>query len=362
MDKPKVNEKYCEKCKLILPASEFKRVFIRISRDGLSPYCRECRKRNDEEIILKAGEKIINLTNLVSEYKNTKDNKILADIFKKLKPTIKKKASYCYYHKWYPLFTEKCEACRDCKKVIGKNKDEKKKICDKCKNCKCKGAFNLSENNLCKLDDVKSDLCVEIMRIINKYDVAKDFNKYLFGNLWVYKPALVNEDLRNQIKHEESLYKINIETDEEEPRDDFLENSDYTEEEKKDGKFFADYLKNKDEKLYLLLEMIGYKKSLKFIAKSFDITIGRVRSMIKKLNSEKKKYFKITIIVIGAIIPALFLNAIITKFTKVNFSQNVILLKNEVKKENKEIKLKKKSIKIIEEPKNLQENNGQKIK
>jgi len=303
-----------------------------------------------------------NLSELVREYRKTKDNKILENIWRLLEPIIKEKASYVYYQQTYPLNLYKpCKFCKNCKKVKGKSLVDKTKICKECKDCKCiKGLFNLYEKKLCDYKDVESDVWLEIMRIIGNYDVTRDFNKYLFGNLWEYKPSFMTRGFVDNFIKNRPLYKVNKDTDEEYERDDFVK-SVYTDEQRGQGKEFADYLKSKDEKLYSLLEMIGYKKSLKFIANNFNITIGKVRGMIKKLNKEKRN-FGIPVIIIVFIISALIFKPMIFKSREVNYSQRPILLKQEIKQENKIIKWIKKFFKKEEPAKesNWQETGGRK--
>jgi RNA polymerase sigma factor (sigma-70 family) len=143
---------------------------------------------------------MINLTNLVKEYKETKSEVKLNTILKTMHHIITKKAQYVFYRKYYPLsLYQKCKSCQECKL----------KKCKKCNKCRCeKGAFNLAEKNLCDYMDVEQDLTMEILRLIENFDVRKNFETYLFSTLWNWRPSFLNRDMIKQI-HSQSLYEEN---------------------------------------------------------------------------------------------------------------------------------------------------------
>ena len=139
---------------------------------------------------------MLNLTSLVQEYKQNKNKIILDRIFLELKHTVKQKSKFLYYQKWYPLsLYHKCKYCRNCNKLINTPKREHNLICKECDICKCvKGFFNLRNDNLCELEDIENDIWLEILRIIENYDITKDFNVYLFSCLWDFIPTFITKD------------------------------------------------------------------------------------------------------------------------------------------------------------------------
>jgi len=118
-----------------------------------------------------------NLNELVVEYKKTNNSKILEEIFIKLKRTIHEKAQYVFYH-------QKFQA----------------------KNFK----FRLVDTKQVDLEDVEQELNLKILELINSFDVEKEFDKYLYGTLWIWKPRFVNSDFIRNLKNVSS-----IETDDE---------------------------------------------------------------------------------------------------------------------------------------------------
>jgi len=127
-----------------------------------------------------------NITSLIIEYKQTHLSKILDDIFKELNPIIEKKSKYIYFQKYFPIsLYNKCSECLNCK-------EHKCNICHKC-TCK-KGTFNLHRNNLCDYEDVKQDLSMEILKLIEKFDIKRDFDTYFYATLWNWKPSFLNKD------------------------------------------------------------------------------------------------------------------------------------------------------------------------
>jgi len=139
---------------------------------------------------------MINLTNLVKEYKQTKNKFILDKIYIELKTTIQQKARFIYYAKWYPMnLYHPCKYCRNCDKLNNVPKAEHITICKDCDICKCvKGFFNLNKNNLCEFADVENDIWLEILRTIENFDITKDFNIYVFSCLWEFVPTFITKD------------------------------------------------------------------------------------------------------------------------------------------------------------------------
>jgi len=160
---------------------------------------------------------MINLTSLVKEYKETKNKLLLDKIYLELQSTIKQKARFIYYAKWYPLnLYHPCKYCRNCTKLNNIPKSEHNLICKNCQDCKCiKGFFNLKKNNLCDYEDVENDLWLEILRTIENFDTTKDFNTYLFSNLWEFIPTFITKNFIKSLTNK-SLVKIDEEGNESE--------------------------------------------------------------------------------------------------------------------------------------------------
>jgi len=107
-----------------------------------------------------------NLTELVREYKNKKDNQIFEAILKIIGKDIEKKVELIYQKlKYY--------------------KKEK--------------------------EDIKQELYMKILNIIESYDPKEPFENYLFSCLKHWSPKLVEEDTINY----EPLYKVDEETGDE---------------------------------------------------------------------------------------------------------------------------------------------------
>jgi hypothetical protein len=122
-----------------------------------------------------------NLNELVKLYKETKDKKLIEQIFTLLKGVIKKKAEYTYYQKKFK---------------VSKNK-----------------YIKLLENNQTTLDDVKQELYLDILKWINGYIEDKGFDVYLFSRLWYWHPSFVTRDFLNQY-NTVSIYKVDDEGNE----------------------------------------------------------------------------------------------------------------------------------------------------
>jgi RNA polymerase sigma factor (sigma-70 family) len=171
---------------------------------------------------------MINLTNIVIQYKQTKDKQILNQIYKELKSTIQQKSRFIFYAKFYPLnLYHPCKYCRNCNKLNDIPKAEHNIICKDCDVCKCiKGFFNLKKDALCDYEDVENDLWLEILRSIENFDITKDFNTYLFADLWEWIPSFITKDFVKSLSNKSLTQKdeegneiqIDITDDQEEPQ------------------------------------------------------------------------------------------------------------------------------------------------
>jgi RNA polymerase sigma factor (sigma-70 family) len=158
---------------------------------------------------------MINLTNLVKEYKQTKSKLILDKIYTELKSIVQQKAKFIYYHKWYPMnLYHSCKFCRNCDRLNNVPKGEHNLICKECNICKCvKGFFNLKRDNLCEYEDVENDIWLEILRVIENFDITKDFNVYVFSCLWEFVPSFITKNFVKSLLNK-SLSKIDEEGNE----------------------------------------------------------------------------------------------------------------------------------------------------
>jgi len=156
-----------------------------------------------------------NLTDIVIQYKETKSKSILNQIYKELNSLIQQKAKFIFYNKWFPLnLYHKCKFCRNCEEIKNIPIHEQNDICKDCEVCKCvKGFFHLKKNNLCEYEDVENDLWVEVLRIIENYNIIKDFNTYLIACLWEWMPSFLTKDYVKSLSNK-SLTKIDEEGNE----------------------------------------------------------------------------------------------------------------------------------------------------
>src|SRR5574343_1243422 len=147
-----------------------------------------------------------NLTPLVREYKKTNNPVLMTEICNELTPLIKQKANFIFYKKYYPLsLYNKCYSCQICD-------NKSKSNCKLCKKCSCiKGTFNLNKSGLCELEDVESDLWVEVLRIIKNYDVTKDFDTYLYSSIWDVRPSFITMDFIKSLQEESFLEESDTE-------------------------------------------------------------------------------------------------------------------------------------------------------
>lgn len=110
----------------------------------------------------------INLNNLIVQYKQTGDKKILNDIFSLLKNTIKEKSKYVYYHQRFNA-----------------------------KNLR----FKLVDTKQIELIDIIQELNLFIMKLIDRCEIDKPFDKYLFSSLWNWKPTIINREFKQNVRN-----------------------------------------------------------------------------------------------------------------------------------------------------------------
>lgn len=232
-----------------------------------------------------------NLTNLIKNYKEKKDKQILDQICKELKSTIQQKAKFIFFAKWYPLnLYHKCKFCRNCAELNNVPKAEHNLICKDCEICKCiKGFFNLRKDNLCEYQDVENDLWCEVLRVIDNFDITKDFNTYLFSCLWEFVPTFITKNFVKSLSNK-SLTKIDSEGNETE-----LEIPDEQEEDDKPKlsmeEIFA-MCKDDLEKKILNLILQGKKVNQTEMAEELKVTPQYISLKLHQLRKKLKKFYK----------------------------------------------------------------------
>jgi RNA polymerase sigma factor (sigma-70 family) len=227
---------------------------------------------------------MLNLTNLVIQYKQSKDKSIIDKIYTELKSIIQQKAKFIYYAKWYPMnLYHKCKHCRNCEKLNNVPKSEHNLICKDCNECNCiKGFFNLKKSNLCEYEDVENDIWLEIMRTIENFDITKDFNTYLFSNLWEFIPSFITKNFVKSLLNK-SLTKVDSEGNETE--------MEIADEEEKDNQFDIETIiklcKTEQEKEIIQLLIKGLKQ--KEIAEKLEVSEQYISKKLIKLRKQLKK-------------------------------------------------------------------------
>jgi len=224
------------------------------------------------------------ITTLILQYKKTKDQNILNEIFEILNPVIQKKAKYIYYGKWYPInLYHPCKFCRNCNKLNNIPKSEHKIICQECQVCRCeKGFFNLNKNNLCEYKDIENDIWLEILRIIENFDIAKNFNTYLYSCLWEFIPTFITKNFIKSLSNQ-SLSKVDQEGNESE--------MEIPDEPKQTNNFNLEHIysvcKNETEQKIIKLLIAGLKQIE--IAKELCVSEQYISKIIIKLRKKITK-------------------------------------------------------------------------
>lgn len=122
-----------------------------------------------------------NLTGLVKQFKKSKEEKILNEIFINLKNKIEDKAKFVFYKQNF----------------FGKKNDLK--LCQ------------LKQETLF---DVIQDLNLLVLKLIQRYNTKKPFENYLNYSLKLYRPSFINADFMKNLKTQ-SIYYTNNEGEEE---------------------------------------------------------------------------------------------------------------------------------------------------
>ena len=182
-----------------------------------------------------------NLNQLVVTYKQTKDKEILNQIFSLLNKTIHDKATYIFY-----------------RKKFYKNK-----------NC-----FYLFKIKTLQLNDIENELKLLILKLIEKTDINKPFDKYLFSSIWNWGKSLSSlcEEInyRSIFQYEDKLtVQPNIDIYN-------LERLCTTKQEQ------------------MIIEMIKESPKIKQseMAERLEVTQSRIAQILKKLRKKIRKYIQ----------------------------------------------------------------------
>lgn len=215
------------------------------------------------------------LENLIKQYKQKQNKKILSNIILLLQKVIKNKAKYIYYKKYYPLsLYHKCVSCRKC---------IDKKNCANCEKCTCiTGTFNLKSNNLCDYFDIENDLWIEILRIIDNYDIRRSFNTYLYATLWNWIPSFITKNFIKELLNKSLTYK-NMTEKAIIVKPNQIEKEDLFHIKEKAEK----YLTKKEKEVFYILLKDNRLKEID-IAKKLGITQQAISLRIKKIRSKLK--------------------------------------------------------------------------
>ncbi len=188
------------------------------------------------------------LEQLAKKYVETKDTNLFISIFKLLEPLLKKKASFIFYQKVF------------------------------------RGNFKLVDMKQNYLEDVRQELNLEVINLLNKYNPKKSFGTYLVSSLWKWTPKFTRKNkfykyLKNKsinaVDNDGTEFSIldNI-SQEEVSSDNFIE-------------IFENLTKTETKILNLYQENIHINQSE--IAEIIGVTQQRIDQIISGL---KKKYIK----------------------------------------------------------------------
>lgn len=106
------------------------------------------------------------LNELAVEYNQKKEGAVLLEIYKKLEKTITEKAKFVFYQK------------------------------------KFRYGIKLVNTKQVDFEDIKQELYLEILRLLNNLDPKKSFETYLYSTLWNWDASrIINQDFYNQLKN-----------------------------------------------------------------------------------------------------------------------------------------------------------------
>lgn len=207
------------------------------------------------------------LNKLAREYRKNRDKVILTEIFSILKNVLKKKASFVFYSQ---TFHEG--------KITGHIKSlDGKKI------PVYKYNFKLCETGQTELTDVQSELAIEIIRILNKYNPEQDFETYLFSALWNWSPRFARRNKFFKYLKNNSMYTVDNNGIEKSLIDDIPQAESLADEN------FTDMFENLTENEIKIINLFQENGNIKQteIAKIIGVTKQRIKQILQGL---KNKY------------------------------------------------------------------------
>ncbi len=185
------------------------------------------------------------LNNLAVKYKETKDPIVLEQIFKILSPLINKKATYIFYRKVY---------------------------------CVNKKYFRLYTLGILDLDDIKEEIRIFILTLLNKTDIKRPFDKYLHSSIWKWG---------NQFR--KLIEKINCTDKKMTTEDDYMDIVSSVPPAVETIYWDKLELTKVEKQIFDILKKDNEISQLQ-LSKILGITQGRISQLMKKLRKKIKKY------------------------------------------------------------------------
>jgi hypothetical protein len=210
------------------------------------------------------------LNELAIEYKKTKNKIILNQLFVLLQSLVKAKAKHTFYKRKFVKRMIDVEML---------DNEGTQKIIQRLPQC-----FKLVDTHLLELEDVEQELNLEILSLLEKYDVSRPFDKFLYSSLWNWKPNFINKDFINQLGN----VSLSAMTEEDNENSELMNN--FAVYPKFDETFdvcdmFSD-LTELEEKLLNLLKVSPDANQTQ-LAKKLYVTQARVSQMLTEI---RKKY------------------------------------------------------------------------
>jgi len=120
------------------------------------------------------------LTSLAKEYKKTKSDKVLNDIFKELEEPLRKKANFVYYSQ---RFVKSKFSTNDIN-INTKKREFKNKV----------KTFKLKDVRGIEIEDIQQELYLQVLLLLKNYNTKSPFDNYLFGTLKKWRPSFLREN------------------------------------------------------------------------------------------------------------------------------------------------------------------------
>lgn len=197
---------------------------------------------------MKGEDKMTKLTELVKEYKKTKEEKIFTQIYKIIEKTIKEKVDYVFYEHTFK---------------IG-NKE-----------------FKLVNTKKIERDDISQELLLDFLEWINNFDSSvSEFDNYFYSCLWNWKPKNINAEFLQSL-NTSSIYRINKEGEEENIADKMIAPEESNIE-------FVSNLTAQEEDVWKLIQG-SLNLTQAEIAEELNISQKTVSNLISRINKKRQK-------------------------------------------------------------------------